>query len=143
MGKLTGTTLGRYRVEEQLGQGGMAEVYKAYHTALDRYVAVKVLHAFQQQDASGRARFQREARAVATLRHPHIVQVLDFDVVDDLYFMVMEFVDGPNLKAVLQDHAAAGARLPLDRVVEIITAIGEALSYAHNRGIIHRDIKPH
>src|SRR5215211_7854186 len=113
MGNLTGTTLGRYQIQERLGQGGMAEVYKAYQPSLDRYVAVKVLHSFLLEHEVSRRRFQREARAVAALRHPHIVQVIDFDVAADLYFMVMELIEGPTLKQVIADHTRAGTRLPL------------------------------
>src|SRR5690349_1066278 len=142
MGDLIGTTLGRYQIQERLGQGGMAEVYRAYQPTLDRYVAVKVLHAFLLDQESSRRRFQREARAVAALRHPHIVQVIDFDVVSDLYFMVMELIEGPTLKRVEDDLGAGRTRLPLARVGTIVAAIGGALGYAHSQGLIHRDVKP-
>ena len=144
MTDLTGKTLGRYRILERIGRGGMAEVYKAYQPSLDRYVAIKVLHPFLLEEDGSRERFQREARAVAALRHPNIVQVFDFDNEGDVYFMVMEFIDGPNLKAVLQEQADSGApACRLDRIDEIITAIGGALGYAHHQGMIHRDVKPH
>ncbi|HUS15481.1 MAG TPA: protein kinase [Chloroflexia bacterium] len=143
MGDLTGKTLGRYRIMERIGRGGMAEVYKGYQPSLDRYVAVKVLHSFLLEEEDSRERFSREARAVAALRHPNIVQVFDFDEQDGIYFMVMEFIDGPNLKTVLQDHAKSGTRLPLERVQEIVRGIGGALGYAHRQGMIHRDVKPH
>ncbi|HMA34015.1 MAG TPA: protein kinase, partial [Chloroflexia bacterium] len=143
MSDLTGKTLGRYRVLERIGRGGMAEVYKGYQASLDRYVAIKVLHAFLLEEEGSRERFRREARAVAALRHPHIVQVFDFDDEGEEYFMVMEFVDGPNLKTVLQEQAKAGQRLGLARMGEILTGIGGALGYAHTQGMIHRDVKPH
>jgi serine/threonine-protein kinase len=143
MSDLTGKTLGRYRILERIGRGGMAEVYKGYQPSLDRYVAVKVLHPFLLEEEGSRARFEREARAVAALRHPHIVQVFDFDSEGDDHFMVMEYIDGPNLKQVLQEQARQGVRLPLPRVEEIMGAIGGALAYAHRQGMIHRDIKPH
>src|SRR6478672_2334264 len=143
MSDLTGKTLGRYRIVERIGRGGMADVYKAYQPSLDRYVAIKVLHPFLLEEDGSRERFQREARSVAALRHPNIVQVFDFDTEGDDYFMVMEYVDGPNLKAVMHEQAAAGTRLSLDRIDEIITAIGGALAYAHRQGMIHRDVKPH
>src|SRR3712207_4342194 len=98
MADLTGRTLGRFRILERIGRGGMAEVYKGYQPSLDRYVAVKVLHPFLLEEEGSRERFQREARAVAALRHPHIVQVLDYDEQDGIFFMVMELVAGPNLK---------------------------------------------
>ncbi len=143
MSDLTGKTLGRYRIVERIGRGGMADVYKAYQPSLDRYVAIKVLHPFLLEEDGSRERFQREARAVAALRHPNIVQVFDFEAEGDDYFMVMEYIDGPNLKAVLQGEAKAGQWLALNRIEEIITAIGGALAYAHHQGMIHRDIKPH
>src|SRR6476619_6538268 len=90
MGDLVGKTLGRYQLQERIGQGGMAEVYKAYQVALDRYVAVKILHSFLMEQEGRQERFQREARAVAALRHPNIVQVIDYDISGDIYFMVME-----------------------------------------------------
>src|SRR5690348_14823790 len=94
MSDLIGKTLGHYEILERIGQGGMAEVYKGYQRLLDRYVAVKVLHAFMLTEVGSQERFQREARAVAALRHPNIVQVFDFDVANNIYFMIMEFIDG-------------------------------------------------
>jgi serine/threonine protein kinase/tetratricopeptide (TPR) repeat protein len=143
MSDLTGKTLGRYRILERIGRGGMAEVYKGYQPSLDRYVAVKVLHPFLLEEEGSRARFEREARAVAALRHPNIVQVFDFDEQDGTYFMVMEYVAGPNLKAILQEQARQGTRLSLARSGEIVAGIGSALAYAHRQGMIHRDVKPH
>ncbi|MDQ2805818.1 MAG: protein kinase [Chloroflexota bacterium] len=143
MSELTGKTLGRYRVLERIGRGGMAEVYKAYQPSLDRHVAIKVLHSFLLEDEGSRERFSREARAVAALRHPHIVQVFDFDSEGDEYFMVMEYIDGPNLKARLNDLGRTGRRLSLDEIGGLINAIGGALGYAHRQGMIHRDVKPH
>jgi serine/threonine protein kinase len=91
---LEGKTLGKYRILEPLGRGGMAEVYKAYHPGLDRYVAIKVLRADLSEDVEFLNRFRREARAIAALRHPNIVQIYDFDVQDDFYYMVMELLEG-------------------------------------------------
>jgi serine/threonine-protein kinase len=142
MSDLIGKTLGRYRLVERIGQGGMAEVYKAFQPALDRYVAVKVLHPFLLEEDGARERFSREARAVASLRHPNIVQVFDYDNEGEIYFMVMEFIDGPNLKQVLLQQAQQGKRLDMARIDEIITAIGGALAYAHGMGMVHRDVKP-
>src|SRR5512137_418954 len=98
---LQGQTLGKYRILEPLGRGGMAQVYKAYHPTLDRYVAIKVLRSDLVEEEEFLARFRREARSVAALRHPNIVQVFDFDVQDDLYYMVMELLEGDTLKAHL------------------------------------------
>lgn len=142
MADLTGKTLGRYEIRERIGRGGMAEVYKGYQSSLDRFVAVKVLHAFLLDEEGSKERFAREARSVAALRHPNIVQVFDYDHQDDVYFMVMEYIDGPNLKTVLQDHVKAGTRMSLTRIDEIIAGIGGALAYAHGEGMIHRDVKP-
>src|SRR5512136_3342903 len=99
---LVGKTFGKYRLVEQLGRGGMAEVYKAYQPGLDRYVAIKLMHAFLAEDKDFLARFQREAKLVAGLRHPNIVQVHDFDVEGGLSYMVMEYIDGETLKSRLQ-----------------------------------------
>src|SRR5437016_2055079 len=142
MNNLTGKSLGRYRILERIGRGGMAEVYKGYQQSLDRYVAVKVLHPFLLDEEGTRERFQREARAVAALRHPNIVQVFDYDRDGDVYFMVIELIHGPNLKAVLQEHARQGTRLGPDRVAAIIGGVGGALAYAHRQGMILRDVKP-
>jgi serine/threonine protein kinase len=141
---LIGETLGRYQITEHLGRGGMAEVYKAYQPHLERHVAIKVLYTFLASEDNFLARFQREAKAVAALRHSNIIQVYDFDYNEeqDLYYMVMEFVDGPNLKTRLQELAERGEQMPLDEAIRIVAAVGEALDYAHERGMIHRDIKP-
>ena len=142
MANLTGKTLGRYQIMELLGRGGMAEVYKAYHTTLDRHVAIKILHPALLSDPQHRERFAREAQAVARLDHPNIVRVFDFDTIDDLSFMVIQYVEGPNLRTVLQAHGEAGAPLAYETVEEIITRIASALAYAHGRGMLHRDVKP-
>jgi serine/threonine-protein kinase len=91
---LEGTTLGKYRIVKALGRGGMAQVYKAYHPQLDRYMAIKVLRADLAEDAEFLERFRREAHSVSGLRHVNIVQVFDFDAQDDLYYMVMELLKG-------------------------------------------------
>ncbi|MDY7039871.1 MAG: serine/threonine-protein kinase, partial [Chloroflexota bacterium] len=139
---MIGRTLGQYRVVAQLGKGGMAEVFKAYQPALDRYVAVKILHSMVATDEQFLARFQNEARAVAKLRHGHIVQVYDFGSADNIYYMVMEFIDGQTLKARLRDLKDAGQTMSLDETQRIIQAVASALEYAHGRGMVHRDVKP-
>ena len=132
-----GENVGAYRIVEQLGQGGMATVFKAYHPALDRYVAIKVLHPFFMQDPGFLTRFQREARIVARLDHPHIVPIYDSAEHRGHPYLVMRFIEGETLKARTQ-------RGPLDfaETLRIITAIGQALTYAHAQGVLHRDIKP-
>jgi serine/threonine protein kinase len=139
---LEGQNLGKYRILEPLGRGGMAQVYKAYHPQLDRYVAIKILRSDLVEDAEFLARFRREARAVAALRHPHIVQIYDFDVQDDLYYMVMELLEGDTLKAYLNTLRVRGERLHLGEIVRIFIDVLDGLSYAHGEGIIHRDLKP-
>ncbi len=139
---LEGLTLGKYRVLEPLGRGGMAQVYRAYHPQLDRYVAVKVLRSDLIEEGEFLARFQREARAIAGLRHPNIVQVFDFDVQDDIYFMVMELLEGDTLKAYMNTYRTRGDRIPIPDMVRILTDVLDGLAFAHSEGITHRDIKP-
>jgi tRNA A-37 threonylcarbamoyl transferase component Bud32 len=133
----TGQNVGPYRIIAQLGQGGMATVYKAYHAALDRYVAIKVLHRAFTEDPNFLARFQREARVVAKLEHPNIVPVYDFAEHDGQPYLVMKFIEGETLKARL-------GRGTLTRVeaLRIVEAVGRGLAYAHQRQVLHRDIKP-
>ncbi len=132
-----GENVGPYRIIEQLGQGGMATVFKAYHPALDRYVAIKVMHTAFMQDPQFLRRFEREAKVVAKLDHPNIVPIFDFADHLNQPFLVMKFVEGETLKAVLDRGWPAK-----DRILEIVRAIGNALSYAHGQGVLHRDIKP-
>jgi len=139
---LEGQTLGKYRLLEPLGRGGMAQVYKAYHPQLDRYVAVKMLRSDLLDEADFLARFQREARSVAALRHPNIVQVHDFDVHENQYYMVMELLEGSNLKTILHTYRANGQKMTLGQIVRVLSDVLAGLGYAHNEGIIHRDIKP-
>ena len=132
-----GENIGPYRISEQLGQGGMATVYKAYHAALDRYVALKVLHPAFNEDKSFELRFQREARVVAKLEHPNIVPIYDYAEHEHRPYLVMKFIEGETLKARLQ-------RGPLSagEIQRVVDSVGAALSYAHTQGILHRDIKP-
>jgi tRNA A-37 threonylcarbamoyl transferase component Bud32 len=141
-GDLTGKTLGAYRVLEPLGRGGMAEVYKGYHPLLDRYVALKVLHAHFSADAQFQERFQREAATVAKLRHPNIVQVHDFGWKDSVTFMAMEYVQGRTLKERLSDLRAEGHPMPIAEAAVIGREVAAALDHAHGHGLVHRDVKP-
>ena len=134
---ITGEQVGPYQIIEQLGSGGMATVFKAYHASLDRYVAIKVLHPAFKQDPNFLSRFQREARIVAKLEHPHIVPVYDFSEAGGQPYLVMRFIEGETLKARL-----ANDELSLDEVARIMKPVGEALSYAHGQGVLHRDVKP-
>ncbi|HTP10372.1 MAG TPA: protein kinase [Anaerolineae bacterium] len=132
-----GENVGPYRIVEQLGSGGMATVYKAYHANLDRYVAIKVLHPAFKQDPNFLSRFQREARIVAKLQHPAIVPVYDFNEHDGQPYLVMRFIEGETLKARLSK-----GDLPLHDMVRVLHPVGEALQYAHGQGVLHRDVKP-
>jgi len=125
-------------IHELIGQGGMGFVYKAKQRALDRDVALKILHGELQQDPSFAKRFEREAQALAKLNHPNIVSIFDSGHTEagDYYF-VMEFVDGVNLRDVLE-----AGHLEAEKALAIVPQICEALQYAHENGIVHRDIKP-
>lgn len=137
-------TLGKYEIVERLGRGGMAEVYRGYHAALDRYVAIKLLHAFLADDPEFKSRFEKEAQNVAKLKHPNIVQVYDFeyDQANESYYMVMELIEGPTLKDRLFDLDKANEQMPLPEALRIVHDAGAALAYAHRQGMIHRDVKP-
>jgi serine/threonine protein kinase len=139
MATLSGTTLGKYQISERLGRGGMAEVYKAYHPQLERYAAIKVLHGFLAEGQDFQMRFQREAKAIAALRHPNIVQIYDIDIQDENYYMVMEYIDSGTLKERL---IQASGPLPIHAMAHIFRQIASALGYAHRKGVLHRDIKP-
>jgi tetratricopeptide (TPR) repeat protein/predicted Ser/Thr protein kinase len=134
---VVGENVGPYRITRQLGVGGMATVWKAYHPALDRYVAIKVLHPSFKEDPQFTARFQREARIVAKLTHPHIVPIYDFSEHEGMSYLVMRYIDGHTLKARLREGP-----LELHEVMEILEPAGRALAYAHDQGVLHRDIKP-
>ena len=124
-------------VIELLGKGGMGVVYKARQPALNRFVALKLLPQNLAQDPDFQARFQREAQALATLSHPNIVSVYDFGAEGNLFFFVMEFVDGINLRQSLREK-----RLPPEEAFRIVPQLCDALQYAHGEGVVHRDIKP-
>ena len=132
-----GENIGPYRIIEQLGQGGMATVYKAYHASLDRYVALKVLHPAFHQDQTFTARFQREARVVARLEHPNIVPVYDYSEYENRPYLVMKYIEGDTLKARLNKGP-----LTSQEIEDVINSVGSALAFAHRQGILHRDIKP-
>ncbi|MEW5869964.1 MAG: protein kinase [Chloroflexota bacterium] len=142
-GTLTGSQLGPYQVLEPLGRGGMSEVYKGRHPRLDRTVAIKVLPArLANEAASAQAnfaqRFEREARAVAALRHTNIVQVFDFGDVEGTYYMIMEYIRGQDLAKLIREHSP----LDMSLTIEILSQLAGALDYAHDQGLVHRDIKP-
>ena len=125
-----------------IGRGGMADVYVGRHTTLNRPMAVKILHPHMTLNPELRRRFRDEAQAVAALRHPNIVQVNDFDVVDDRPYIVMELLEGMSFAEYLRGLHGMGHSLPLDTVVRLTGQVSSALDYAHRRGIVHRDVKP-
>ena len=131
-----GVTLGPYRVMERIGRGGMATVYRAYHPALDRYVAIKVLPEFFADEPGYRERFQQEARSVARLKHPNILEIFDFGYEDGLAYLVLELVEG----CTLADRV--GRPMELRTAVTMLEQLASALDHAHAHGVLHRDIKP-
>src|SRR5579859_948037 len=118
-----GENVGPYRITDRLGQGGMATVYRAYHANLDRYVAIKVLHATFKEDPNFLTRFQREAQIVARLEHPNIVPIYDYNDQDGQPYLVMKFIEGQTLKARVAEKP-----LPLVEVVRIMDSVGQALT---------------
>jgi serine/threonine protein kinase len=132
---LVGQTLGGYRLVSRLGQGGMATVYKAYEPALDRYVAIKVLPQFFANDPVFVQRFRREAKAVAQLNHPNIVPIYSYGESAGITYIAMQFVMGDTLK-----HD--GQKFSFDESLRLLAPVARALGYAHQRGIVHRDVKP-
>jgi serine/threonine protein kinase len=137
-----GKTVGKVRIEKALAQGGMAEVYLGTHLTLDRLVAVKVMHNYIESDPELQSRFEREAKVVAALRHSNIVQILDFDTADGHPYIVMEYLKGPTLATYLRDLFRRNERLQPTQVARLLVALAAALDYAHEQGVIHRDIKP-
>ena len=132
-----GEQVGPYRIIEQLGQGGMATVYKAYHASLDRYVALKVLHPAFLEDKNFHARFSREAKLVARLEHPNIVPIYDYAEHEGRPYLVMKYIEGITLKARITSSSPGN-----EEVLRVVESVGAALSYAHKHGILHRDVKP-
>jgi predicted Ser/Thr protein kinase len=129
---------GRYELEELVGSGGMSSVYRAKDRLLERHVALKILHETYGADESTVERFRREARAVAQLSHPNIVTVIDRGEDEGRQFIVFEYVHGENLKQLLE----RSGRLPIRRALELAIEIGRGLGFAHEAGVVHRDVKP-
>lgn len=136
MNALVGKSLGQFRIVERIGAGGMATVFKAYQPNLDRYVAIKVLPAYHARDPIFVKRFAQEARAVAKLVHPNILQIHDFGEEDGITYIVMEYVDGGTLKDRLKRPIA------VPEAVDYMIQAAEGLNCAHTNGIVHRDVKP-
>jgi len=130
---------GRYSIKEKIASGGMAEVYRAHDSTLNRTVAIKILYPHYAAEAGFVARFRREAQAAANLNHPNIVNIYDWGAEGSTYYIVMEFITGRSLKDIIKEQA------PLDKltIIDIGRQVAAALSHAHGHNLIHRDIKPH
>ncbi len=133
----SGTKLGRYEISTLLGKGGMGEVWRVRDTKLGREVAIKTLPEEFAKDEDRLARFEREAKTLATLNHPNIAQIYGFEKSTSVHALVMELVEGPTLA----DRITQGP-IPVDEALPIAKQIAEALEAAHEQGIIHRDLKP-
>lgn len=138
MKNLIGYNLGRYELVEFLGQGAMGEVYKAFQPSVERFVAVKVMHTHLAHEEELLERFRQEAKNIAKLQHPHILHLIDFEIQDNQYYMVMDYIKGKTLGALIKE---TGALAPAE-ALRITAQLADALTYAHQLGIIHRDIKP-
>jgi eukaryotic-like serine/threonine-protein kinase len=132
------TIAGRYEVEELVGHGGMSSVYKAHDALLERHVALKILHEQYNADEDFVERFKREARSVAQLQHPNIVTVIDRGEEAGRQYIVFEYVEGENLK----EYVVRKGRLDVREALEVAAEVGRALAFAHENGLIHRDVKP-
>jgi serine/threonine protein kinase len=137
MDELIGRTFGAYQLVDLLGQGGMAVVYRGFQPSLNRYVAIKVLRGELARDPEFVTRFQREALAAAKLSHPNIVHVYDAGLADGIYYIAMDYVDGGSLRDLLDQGP-----LPTERAIGIAIQMANALDYAHQQSLIHRDVKP-
>ncbi|MBI1881015.1 MAG: serine/threonine protein kinase, partial [Chloroflexi bacterium] len=137
MEDLTGKQFGLYQIVTPLGEGGMAAVYKAYQFSVDRYVALKVLPRHFADDPQFIQRFDREAKVLANLQHPHILPVHDYGHTDSYAYIVMPLMAGGDLADLLNTR-----RCSLEEIGRIISQVGDALDYAHTQGIVHRDVKP-
>ena len=137
MALTAGTRLGPYEVTALIGAGGMGEVYRATDTRLDHTVAIKVLPEHLAAEPQRQERFEREAKAVSSLNHPHICTLHDVGERDGIHYLVMEYVEGDTLQQRLEK-----GRLPLDQALEYAIQIADALDKAHRQGVVHRDLKP-
>ncbi|HVO42534.1 MAG TPA: serine/threonine-protein kinase, partial [Aggregatilineales bacterium] len=137
MANLVGKQLGQYVITVQIGKGGMATVYRAHHAAMDRDVAIKVMDDEIARQPEFIARFEREAKLIARLQHPHILPVYDYARTDEVTYLVMRLVEGESL-----DKRLRTGKLPLELIVRLFDQIADALAYAHTQGVVHRDLKP-
>ena len=133
-----GGTFARYQILERIGEGGMASVWKAMHLGLRKPVAIKTLRADMSQSVKARERFEREGEAIARIRHAHVVEVHDVGIVGDTPYLVMEYLDGEDLRAVFLRRGA----LPLMELCDVMVPVCAAIAAAHDEGVVHRDLKP-
>ncbi|MCI4463725.1 MAG: serine/threonine protein kinase [Caldisericum sp.] len=130
----------KYEIIEEIGRGGMAIVYKGLHPFLEEYVAIKVLPEYFVQDREFVERFTREAKTMIALQHPHIVRIYDAGIYENKYFIVMDYIRGRTIKELISDKK--DKLLDVDKIIDIVMQVADALSYAHKHNIIHRDVKP-
>ncbi|MEY4394512.1 MAG: Serine/threonine-protein kinase PknB, partial [Planctomycetota bacterium] len=138
MGKGNGLRMGKYLIEAKLGAGGMGQVFKAQHAGMGRTVAIKVIHTKNKLDSQTIQRFDREVKAAARLIHPNVITVFDADHENSQHYMVMEYCEGKDLFAVVRTQGTCG----IYDAIEYIMQAALGLQYAHEQGVIHRDIKP-
>src|SRR5271166_3458007 len=137
MALTSGTKLGPYEIQSQLGAGGMGEVYRARDTRLDRTVAIKILPAALATDGDRLQRFEHEARLLSTLNHPTLLAIYDVGAQDGIHYLVSEFLEGHTLRDLLK-----GNQLGARRATDYSLQIAKGLAAAHEKGIVHRDLKP-
>lgn len=136
-----GLLLDEYRLEELLGQGGMASVYRALDIHLNRYVAIKIVASPYQKDHDYLLRFEREARAIAQLEHPHVIRLYRYGEAQGLLYMAMQYVEGTDLERIIDSYRKTGDYMEVEDILRITREITSALDYIHSRGVIHRDVK--
>lgn len=134
-----GQKLGKYEIRRLIGRGGMAEVYLAHNPDLNSDVAIKLLHPYIVNSEDMVRRFRQEAQAIASLNYPNIIRVFDFFANENTFYMVMEYVNGSNLRQLISEHSKG---MPLPLLLQLFIPLAEAVAYAHEHGIVHRDIKP-
>src|SRR4030067_1953821 len=127
-----------FRISELIATGGMANIYRGVQVSLDRPIAVKRLHPHLTSNIDFVARFEKEAKSVARLRHENIVSIIDFGTDEEAYYLAMEYVEGKNLKEIIKSEK----KVPAEIGIVIAEEVAQGLRYAHSAGLVHRDIKP-
>lgn len=134
-----GQVINNYEIQQLIGEGGMGVVYRAYHPEIQRFSAIKLMRRELVSEAGSYERFLQEARTASRLHHPNIVNVINFGQFQDTYYLMMDFIEGPNLRQLIQENSKG---LPLSQIAQIFTQIADVLYYAHQEGVLHRDLKP-